>query len=78
MCAGCHRRGRKETFVRFVKSSNGTLFLDGNKDGRGRGYYLCPDRKCFKKAQRKIKGLGPLEGMTTNSEGYTVGRKGPV
>ena len=46
--------------MRLVKSSDGAFSIDEAREGDGRGYYLCPDRACLKKAQKRIKSLGDL------------------
>ena len=63
MCIGCRRRRKKEEMVRFVKSPDGVFLMNGKKNLDGRGYYLCPDRMCFKLAEKKSKGLGLLGSM---------------
>jgi predicted RNA-binding protein YlxR (DUF448 family) len=60
MCIGCRRRRKKEEMVRFIKSSDGTFFVNEKKNLDGRGYYLCPDRMCFKLAEKKSRRLGSL------------------
>ncbi len=60
MCIGCRRRRKKEEMVRFIKSSDGAFFMNEKKNLDGRGYYLCPDRMCFKLAEKKSRRLGSL------------------
>jgi len=60
MCMGCRRRRKKEEMVRFIKSLDGAFFMNEKKNLDGRGYYLCPDRMCFKLAEKKSRSLGSL------------------
>jgi len=60
MCLGCRKKRKKEEMVRFTKTSDGVSFVNGKKDLRGRGYYLCPDRLCFRLAQKRNKWLESL------------------
>jgi len=41
--------------VRFVRNSDGVLFMSEKKNLNGRGYYLCSDRMCLKSAKKKNK-----------------------
>ena len=72
MCLGCRKKRKKEEMVRFTKTSDGVLFVNEKKDIRGRGYYLCPDRLCFRLAQKKNKwreSLGSVESSILSNEG---------
>jgi predicted RNA-binding protein YlxR (DUF448 family) len=53
MCIGCRGRKRKEEMVRLTQDSNGFLRVSEQKNFSGRGVYLCPDRTCLMKAQKK-------------------------
>jgi predicted RNA-binding protein YlxR (DUF448 family) len=53
MCIGCRGRKRKEEMVRLIQDSEGFFHVSEQKDFPGRGVYLCPDRTCLKKAQKK-------------------------
>ncbi len=53
MCIGCRGRKRKEEMVRLTRDPEGFLHVSDPKNFSGRGIYLCPDRTCLKKAQKK-------------------------
>jgi predicted RNA-binding protein YlxR (DUF448 family) len=53
MCVGCRERKKKEELVRFTRGSEGILFHSDKKRLAGRGFYLCPNLKCLKMAQKK-------------------------
>mgnify|MGYP001030022412 CR=1 FL=1 len=53
MCIGCKRRRKKEEMVRFIRSTEGVIFINDMKNPTGRGIYLCPDLQCLKMAQKK-------------------------
>jgi predicted RNA-binding protein YlxR (DUF448 family) len=55
MCMGCRSRKRKDELLRFVRSAKGSFMHGDEKDTGGRGFYLCPDPRCLKKAQRKYR-----------------------
>ena len=57
MCIGCRGRKNKEGLMRFARDREGIIVFDRDKKMSGRGFYLCPDPKCFKSAKKKI---GPL------------------
>ena len=76
MCVGCHQRKKKEMLIRLVKSSEGAFSLDETRKHDGRGYYLCPDRSCFKTAQKKIKGLETLGLMDHGHPSIESGLRG--
>lgn len=59
MCIGCRKKKKKEELIRFIKDGNGLILSNGIKEVNGRGFYLCPDRFCFQKAQ-KYKWIGSL------------------
>lgn len=48
-CVGCLRKRPKSELLRFVVSKEG--LKTGNVSGRG--FYLCPDRKCFEMAMKR-------------------------
>jgi len=78
MCVGCHRRRRKKELIRLVKGSDGMFFFDKKAETAERGHYLCPDLTCWKMAQKKIKGLGPLEWTAANDERCSPGTERPL
>ena len=49
---GCKNRKKKEEMIRFIRDSGGRLIIDKMKNLKGRGFYLCPDIRCLKKAQK--------------------------
>ncbi len=59
MCVGCRERKRKDEMVRFARGPGGNVFRCEKRTFIGRGFYLCPDVECFKKAKRKaLKEMG--------------------
>lgn len=52
MCMGCRKRRKKGEMIRFTQGLDGTLSHQKKNDFRGRGFYLCQDLTCFKKAQK--------------------------
>jgi predicted RNA-binding protein YlxR (DUF448 family) len=71
MCIGCRKKRKKEEMLRFIKGRNGAAFVEGKKNVDGRGFYLCPDLLCFKKAEKKEKWMGTLGLMNPLKEGLT-------
>jgi hypothetical protein len=72
MCLGCRKKRKKEEMVRFTKTPDGVSFVNEKKDLGGRGYYLCPDRLCFRLAQKKnkwLESLGSVESSILSNEG---------
>lgn len=60
MCIGCgERRGKKE-LIRFIKKPDGSVMRDQKGHLPGRGFYICPNENCFKKAQKKVKEISLL------------------
>ncbi len=51
-CIGCRKVASKESLLRYVKTVSGTVFFTGDDKHPGRGFYLCPDIKCFEEAFR--------------------------
>ncbi len=49
MCVGCRLRRPKDELLRYVKS--GGSFVPSKYGGRG--FYICNDTYCFKKAKKK-------------------------
>lgn len=46
-CIGCRKSKPKAELLRFVKKPSGDVFFDHEGTSQGRGFYLCPDEKCF-------------------------------
>ena len=51
--------------IRLTKTHDRWVAPQEKKDQQGRGFYLCPDLKCRKKAERK-RGIGPLDWIDPN------------
>jgi predicted RNA-binding protein YlxR (DUF448 family) len=70
MCIGCRKKRKKEELIRFIKDMNGLILSNGIKDVNGRGFYLCPDRLCFKKAQKYkwVGSLGPVDQCSPSTQ----------
>jgi len=43
--------------IRFIQGSDKPVIMDVKMNLPGRGFYLCADAACLKKAQKKIDGL---------------------
>lgn len=58
-CVGCRVISRKEELLRFVRHEGDTPVFDERQSSPGRGYYLCPEQRCFLDAwkNRKAKAL---------------------
>lgn len=55
-CVGCGERKPKKELLRIVYNKNDdSVLIDTNGKSPGRGAYICPDKKCFKKAQKDNK-----------------------
>lgn len=52
-CIGCGKKGGKDDFIKIVKNKNGEVFVNAQKDDFGRGAYICRDKKCAAKAEKK-------------------------
>jgi predicted RNA-binding protein YlxR (DUF448 family) len=52
-CIGCRRKRKKDEMIWFKQNSDGMISQNIKKNLTGRGFYLCPDRICFKKVQTK-------------------------
>ncbi len=59
-CVGCKKKRSKKELVRLKKGGDGTLLIDWMKNMGGRGFYLCPEEACFKKAEKKWIGSGKI------------------
>jgi predicted RNA-binding protein YlxR (DUF448 family) len=53
MCIGCRKKRDKKEMVRFTEGEGGNWLVDTKKGLGGRGFYLCPEITCLKKAQKK-------------------------
>jgi predicted RNA-binding protein YlxR (DUF448 family) len=58
MCIGCRKKRKKEEMLRFVQNQDGVVCVDEKKKMSGRGFYLCPDLNCLRRAQKKEKRWG--------------------
>ncbi|HNY65878.1 MAG TPA: YlxR family protein [Deltaproteobacteria bacterium] len=54
-CIGCRAVRPKEDLLRFVKTGAPHAVFDRDCRLGGRGFYLCPDEKCFREAHRNKK-----------------------
>jgi len=52
-CVACRRTGDQRTFVRLVRSPEGTVLVDERGKAPGRGAYLCQATACW---ERGVKG----------------------
>jgi len=55
-CVGCRRVRTKSELVRIVGGPDGRARLDRAGVANGRGAYVCPDRPCIERAQRRLAG----------------------
>jgi len=62
-CIGCRKKRKKEEMLRFVHTPKQIVFVRGEKDLRGRAFYLCPDILCLRMAQKRNKRINPLRSM---------------
>ncbi len=53
MCLGCRKRKKKEDLVRLTRGAEGSLIVSEKGHLEGRGFYLCPELGCLRKAQKK-------------------------
>jgi len=51
---GCRRVRAKRELVRIVRAQDGLLVAD--KDGAGRGAYVCPEGDCLERARPRLGG----------------------
>ncbi len=58
MCLGCRQRRSKEELIRLIQTPQG-LRGAPNRGGRERGFYLCKDLNCLKRARKRY-AIGPL------------------
>ena len=58
-CVACGKSGDKRSFVRIVRTPDGSIELDLTGKVAGRGAYLCKESSCFEKA---LLGQAPLQG----------------
>ena len=75
MCVGCKQRRRKAELIRFVRRAEGVMIAD--RCAEGRGFYLCPDRKCLRMAQRRRQTEdlgGPWESMFPDRTFFSEGK----
>jgi len=52
MCLGCRQRKRKEELIRLIRTPDGLAPAKG-RSGNERGFYLCRDWSCLKKARKR-------------------------
>lgn len=51
-CVGCRASKPKSELIR-IAGYEGQLTVDRTGKAKGRGVYICPDRKCLEKAREK-------------------------
>ncbi|MBO4854385.1 MAG: YlxR family protein [Oscillospiraceae bacterium] len=51
-CVGCRTMKDKKALIRVVRTTDGSIVLDGTGKRAGRGAYVCPDPACLKKARK--------------------------
>lgn len=51
-CVGCGESKPKNTLIRVVRQSDGTVSLDFTGKKSGRGAYICKNIQCLKKAKK--------------------------
>jgi predicted RNA-binding protein YlxR (DUF448 family) len=77
MCFGCLKKRKKREMIRFIQSSDKLVIMDAKRNLPGRGFYLCADAACFKKAQKKIDGQSPWNRWINDifHQGYSLWMK---
>ncbi len=60
MCIGCREKKKKEEMIWLTQSPAGVETVNAKKPHQGRGFYLCPDSRCFNMAKKRGKGTGLL------------------
>ncbi len=53
MCAGCMQRRPKGELLRVFRDKDGSISADIDKKYTGRGAYVCANRECIQKVQKK-------------------------
>ena len=53
MCSGCMIRRPKKELTRIVALSDGKAIIDDEQNLPGRGVYVCLNRSCIEKAEKK-------------------------
>ena len=53
MCSGCMVRRPKNELTRIVVANHGKAIIDADKTLPGRGVYVCLNRSCIEKAEKK-------------------------
>ena len=60
-CAGCGEKRGKQEMIRVLRTPEGSITVDAEQKGNGRGVYLCRQASCLKKAEKRRsleRGLG--------------------
>ena len=52
-CVGCGQGKPKKELIRVVKNAAGEISLDDTGRKPGRGAYICPEKACLEKAQKR-------------------------
>lgn len=66
-CVGCNEQKPKKELIRIVRNKEGEMSVDFTGKAHGRGAYICPDKECLKKAEKK-KSLNRAFGCEVNQE----------
>ncbi|MDD2445530.1 MAG: YlxR family protein [Clostridia bacterium] len=53
MCLVCRKRMPKENLIRIVKNKDDKIFIDKSFKAEGRGAYVCKDKECLLKLEKK-------------------------
>lgn len=56
MCIGCRKRMKKDEMARWICGPEG-MMVRGGRHLQGRGFYLCPNLACLKRAQKRWRSL---------------------
>jgi uncharacterized protein len=54
-CIGCRTVRSKDELLRFARTQSAAPVFDSGNKLEGRGFYLCPEAKCFRAAYRNKK-----------------------
>ncbi|RKD27743.1 hypothetical protein SAMN02745883_00114 [Caminicella sporogenes DSM 14501] len=52
-CVGCFEQKPKKELIRIVRNKEGEIKIDFTGKAHGRGAYICPQKECFEKMQKK-------------------------
>lgn len=52
-CIGCGRDDSKDSFIRSVRMSDGSVIVPADAKAQGRGAYVCRDLDCIRRARKR-------------------------